>query len=59
MAAPLLTRKSRYGESFLRLWKRSWALGILARFACDDSARLVTEAQSLVAQFRRSRMRLT
>jgi hypothetical protein len=40
------------------LWKRSWALCMLARFACEDSCQLVTESTDLRAGARRSRMRL-
>ena len=59
MAVPVLTRTPYHPEPFLRLWKRSWALGVLARFAREDAARLVIEAQDLVARLRRDRMRLT
>ena len=41
-----------------RAWKRAWALRILARVAREDSARLRTEAEDLVARLRRSRMRV-
>ena len=41
-----------------RMWKRSWALRTLARVACEDSARLLAEAEDLVARLRRSRMRV-
>jgi hypothetical protein len=40
------------------LWKQSWALCMLARFACEDSRQLVTKSQDLRVVTRRSRMRL-
>ena len=59
MAAPLTIRKSNNTEPFLRLWKQSWSLCVLARFAREDASRLVIEAEHLVSTLRRSRMHLT
>jgi len=40
------------------LWKRSWAICMLARVSCEDSRRLIMKSNDLKAWARRSRMRL-
>jgi hypothetical protein len=57
MAAPFPAGRQ-LSETFYKLWKGSWALGVLARFARLDSDRLVTQSEDLRALARRSRLRL-
>jgi hypothetical protein len=60
MAAPLSANDRLLSEAltFDRLWKRSWALRVLARFACGDADRLVRQSEDLIALARRSKLRL-
>ena len=63
MAAPLWADTGQLpvtGQLFEahNLWKRSWALRMLARFASEDARQLITESDDLRARARRSRMRL-
>jgi hypothetical protein len=60
VAAPFPADDWQHSEAltFDRLWKRSWALRVLARFACQDADRLVRQSEDLIALARRSRLRL-